>query len=323
MAVFVFLVIAAGVALFVTAASAYRRELRLASLRSSQGALALQTHLGRVEYASRGRGPAVLVIHGTSGGHDQGLDIAGALSGAGYRVVAPSRFGYLGSETVAEANPERQADAYVALLEALDGTPAAAVIGISAGSPSAAVFALRYPQLCKCLILIVPAFPGTGGALGTTPGRGARLLIAMFLRSDFVFWLMCRVFPSMSASTILATERACLAAASPKEQARAAQILRHMLPITRRRAGILLDVEWFSRGAAPRVHELAVPLMAISCEDDRLGTARTAQEAARAAPSGRSILYPSGGHILVDRHDDALKKVVEFIAESAKPARQN
>ncbi|HKQ95193.1 MAG TPA: alpha/beta fold hydrolase, partial [Aestuariivirgaceae bacterium] len=297
--------------------SAYRRDMHLAALRSSQGALAMQTQLGRVEYAAQGRGPAVLVVHGTSGGFDQGLDIAGALAGAGFRVVAPSRFGYLGSEAVVVADPERQAEAYAELLEALDATPAA-VIGVSAGSPSATAFALRFPWLCQCLVLIVPAFPGTGGALRTTPGRVEQMLIGMLLRSNFVFWLMGRLFPSISASTILATERACLAAASTEERARADRILRHMLPVTRRRAGIQLDIEWFSRGTAPPFDELNVPLLAISCEDDRLGTAKTAREAVRAAPSGRSILYPRGGHILLGHHGEALSEVIAFITESSK-----
>jgi pimeloyl-ACP methyl ester carboxylesterase len=91
-----------------------------------------------------------------------------------------------------------------------------------------------------------------------------------------------------------------------------------MMPVTRRRAGVLLDIEWFSNGAAPPFHQLAVPLLAISCEDDRLGTARTAREAVRAAPSGRSILYPRGGHILLGRHGDALTEAIAFIVESGK-----
>jgi pimeloyl-ACP methyl ester carboxylesterase len=144
------------------------------------------------------------------------------------------------------------------------------------------------------------------------------LLIGVLLRSDVLFWLASRLFPSIAASTILATERACLAAASPEERARATGILRHMLPVTRRRAGILLDIEWFSRGSTPPLHQLAVPLLTISCEDDRLGTAQTAREAVRAAPSGRAIVYPTGGHILLDRHGDALREVVAFIAESGK-----
>jgi pimeloyl-ACP methyl ester carboxylesterase len=318
MAVLVFLVLAAGGALLVAAASAYRRDLRLAALRSSQGALVMQTQLGRVEYAAQGHGPAVLVIHGTSGGYDQGLDIAGALAGAGFRVIAPSRFGYLGSDAAATADPDRQAEAYAVLLEALDATPAT-VIGVSAGSPSATAFALLYPRLCQGLVLIVPAFPGTGGTLRTTPGRVERMLIGMLLRSDLAFWLASRLFPSISASIILATERACLADAAPEERARAARILRHMLPVTRRRAGILLDIDWFSNGTAPPLHRLTVPLLAISCEDDRLGTARTAREAVRAAPSGRSILYPRGGHILLGRHGDALTEVIAFIDESGRP----
>jgi dienelactone hydrolase len=38
------------------------------------------------------------MIHGTGGGFDQGLLFARRLVDAGYRVIAPSRFGYLRSD---------------------------------------------------------------------------------------------------------------------------------------------------------------------------------------------------------------------------------
>ena len=53
------------------------------------------TSLGPVEYVEAGGGPPVLFVHGSPGGSDQGALMGGFLAKAGFRVIAPSRPGYL------------------------------------------------------------------------------------------------------------------------------------------------------------------------------------------------------------------------------------
>jgi pimeloyl-ACP methyl ester carboxylesterase len=67
------------------------------------------------------------------------------------RVIAPSRFGYLGSSVPPEATPAAQADAFVALLDALDISQID-VIGLSAGTTSALQLGLRHPEKVKDLL---------------------------------------------------------------------------------------------------------------------------------------------------------------------------
>src|SRR5262249_25960266 len=137
------------------------------------GSLLAQTPCGPIEYAIAGEGAPVLVVHGAGGGIDQGMDAAKGLAAAGFRVVAVSRLGYLRTPLPATASPEPQADAHACLLDAL-GIGRAAVIGASAGAPSSMQFALRHPQRCSALVLLVPAafVPRPGGAPSlTTPER--------------------------------------------------------------------------------------------------------------------------------------------------------
>ena len=76
----------------------YRKELDRAR-KSVRGAGRLvSTNLGPIEYAETGSGAALLSIHGAGGGFDQGLAMAAALVGDGFRVLAPSRFGDLGAQ---------------------------------------------------------------------------------------------------------------------------------------------------------------------------------------------------------------------------------
>jgi 2-hydroxy-6-oxonona-2,4-dienedioate hydrolase len=107
----------------------------------------VKTRCGPIEYVDIGTGPAILVVHGAGGGFDQGIEFAEPIAKAGYRVVAMSRFGYLQTPMPVDASPAAQADAHVALLDAL-GIHRTAVLGASAGAPSAMQFVLRHADRC-------------------------------------------------------------------------------------------------------------------------------------------------------------------------------
>jgi pimeloyl-ACP methyl ester carboxylesterase len=74
---------------------------------------------GAVEYAEQGHGEPVLVVHGIFHNCVRGLLSVRDLV-PDRRVIAPSRFGYLGSSMPPNAKPAQQADAFASLLDALD-----------------------------------------------------------------------------------------------------------------------------------------------------------------------------------------------------------
>ena len=133
----------------------YRLDLAAAEERLTGRSKVIETPQGRLEYAEQGTGSPLLMIHGTGGGFDQGLLFAGDLHERGFRVIAPSRFGYLQSAPEPIA-PDLQADAFATLLDKLD-VEDAVVVGGSAGANFAAAFALRHPERCRALVLLVPA----------------------------------------------------------------------------------------------------------------------------------------------------------------------
>ncbi|RJR41221.1 MAG: alpha/beta hydrolase [Deltaproteobacteria bacterium] len=113
----------------------------------------IQTAAGPVEYAERGQGPALLAVHGGPGGCDQGLGLGEFFRVNGFKIIAPSRPGYLGTPLDTGRTPEEQADALAALLDALqiDKIP---VIAASAGGPSSYLLAARHPEKVSCLLEI-------------------------------------------------------------------------------------------------------------------------------------------------------------------------
>ena len=313
-----------AVALGVGVGSSYRDAIDRARERSTAGSSMAQTACGPIEYAVAGTGPPVLAIHGAGGGFDQGLDIGGAAVEAGFRVIAPSRFGYLRTPLPAEASAATQADAYACLLDALE-VPRAAVIGVSAGGPSAMQLALRHPERTSALVLLVPAAyvprPGDAPSL-TTPPR-TPVIFDTALKFDFLFWAAMRVAPETMQSSVLATPPELLRAASAEEQARAAVILEHILPVSSRRLGLLNDAAVVGRLERYELEKIVAPTLVISLEDDLYGTYEPARYTAAHIPGARFVGYPTGGHVWVGHHGDVISEITRFLrdAETADAAR--
>lgn len=111
--------------------------------------LNLQTAMtdhGQVEYDMYGtQGPVVLSIHGGFGGADQGRLFASWLQDDGFRILSPSRPGYMGTPLESGRTYDEQADLLIALLDYLN-IDKVALLSYSAGSPLAYSLATRYPD---------------------------------------------------------------------------------------------------------------------------------------------------------------------------------
>ena len=306
-----------GISAFVYAA--YRRDIRAAHMRIASGSLVAETRGGLIEYAIAGDGPPVLLVHGAGGGYDQGLDLGEPLVARGLRVIAMSRFGYLRTPLPLDASAAAQADAHACLLDVL-GIPRVAVMAASAGAPSAMQFALRHPERCRALVLLVPAAyaPRPGGASAVTPPMKAmpawaRYLFDLALRSNFIFWTAQRVSRASMIRTILGTPPDVVEHASAAEQARVATVLEHILPIAPRRAGLLNDAAVISSLERFDLERIVVPTLAISAADCLYGTFEGARYTAEHVPGARFVGYATGGHLCVDHQDEVVSTIVAFV----------
>jgi 2-hydroxy-6-oxonona-2,4-dienedioate hydrolase len=292
----------------------YQRDIQQAHDRIANGSQLAQTLCGPVEYAIAGNGPPVLVVHGAGGGFDQGLDFAAPLFGSGYRLIAPSRFGYLRTPLPADASPPAQADAHACLLDAL-GIGRVVVFGGSAGAPSSLQFALRHPKRISALILLVPAayVPRPGGAPPVTPPRGVAVLIDMGLKSDFLFWAASRLARQSVIRAVLGTPPDVLERASPAEQASVQQVLDHILPISQRRLGLLNESAVIPALPRYELEKIIVPTLTISFADDLYGTYDVARYTAEQIRGARFVGYPNGGHLGVGHEQDVMDEIARFL----------
>ena len=292
----------------------YRQEMRELEARVEGRSRLSETSFGVIEYASFGEGEPVLVIHGSGGGFDQGLEFAGPLADYGYRLIAPSRFGYLRSPAPEGLSIEYQADAYVDLLDHL-ALEKVVVFGGSAGALSAMQFAIRHPERCEALVLLVPASyaPDRRPGESAAEGRFAEAAMMTVLRSDFLFWGGIRLAPDTMTRLILATEPAVVRSTSPREQARVRDALRHILPVSRRAEGILFDSRTAGNPPPMALEKIVCPVLAISAEDDLYGTAASARHVAASVADGTLQVHSRGGHLLVGHEDAVWQSVAAFI----------
>ena len=300
-----------------------RRDLARERARVAGSTIA-ETRCGPIEYGSAGQGPVVLAVHGAGGGWDQGLDLARWLAPRGYRVVAPSRFGYLRTPVppdTSAASAEAQADAHACLLDSL-GIARAAVIGVSAGGPSALQFAIRHPDRCAALILMVPAAyaPRPGGAPSVKSPSGVPALFDTALRSDFLFWILTRPLRRTAIHTILGTPTDVVARASDSEKARVDLMLRHILPVTPRRRGLVNDAAVVSSIRRYDLEAISAPTLVVSAEDCGYGTWEPARYTAAHIRGARFLGYPTGGHLLVGHEQEIEAEISVFLQRVIAPA---
>lgn len=292
---------------------AYRTDLAAERERIAHASLIAQTPCGPIEYAVQGRGPPVLVVHGAGGGFDQGLLIGQDLVRNGYRVIAVSRFGYLGTPLPSDGSAAAQADAHACLLDALriDRLP---VMGASAGAPSAMQLAIRHPERVSAMILLVPAayLPGAKG-VGAQPPPGLEIIFNTALRWDFPFWAASHVARKTLIHRMLGTPPELLPTGSEAERVYVNAMLDAVLPVSLRREGLVNDGKITT--AMPRydLERVRAPTLIISARDDLYGTYERARYTASRIPGARFIGYTRGGHLLVGHADETREAILELL----------
>jgi pimeloyl-ACP methyl ester carboxylesterase len=261
-----------------------------------------------VEYAQRGTGPPLLVSHGIFGGFDAALHHADTYAGDGFRVIAPSRFGYLGSTMPADATVAGQVDAYAALLDHL-GVDRAALFAFSAGSVSALRFALRYPDRTAALVI------GSGHYPQRHHKVPASLLEAVY--NDRVFWALNTFLPRRLWGFAAGLSNSYVPSAAEERTIRA--VMEALFPIAPRRKGAVFDtvVSEPDVDTYP-LENITVPTLIVHAADDTLARYEPVPPAARRIPGVRLLTIERGGHLLLGAEDRVRAEIAGFVRSHAQ-----
>lgn len=247
---------------------------------------------GDMSYVDKGSGEVILSVHGIFGGYDQAFDTCKDFA-SGYRILAPSRFGYLGSAILGSGTPAEQAAAYVELLEQLK-IDKVFVLATSAGGSIAIRFALDYPERTKGLILYCSAMPPA-----TKPVKYAEYAgPPAFLCNDYAVFLMNPLFEpvmGMDSSTIYG-----------------------MLPVGERKMGVILDASITNPDMARnfdsyRIEDIQMPTLILHAKDDKMASFEDVKKALDRFPNCTLVSFETGGHLMTGHEAEVKKAVMEFI----------
>lgn len=252
---------------------------------------------GNMIYVDEGSGEALLSVHGIFGGYDQAFDTCKDFV-SDFRIIAPSRFGYLGSDISGKGTPAEQAAAYVELLDRLD-IDKVYLVATSAGGSIAIRFALDYPERTKGLILYCSAMPPAEKPEKYAEYAGP----PAFLCNDYSMFLLSPLFEpimGMAPSTIYS-----------------------MLPVGERKNGVILDASVTNPDMARNfesynIEELRVPTLIIHAKDDRLADYGDVEKALSRFPDCTLVSFETGGHLMTGHSEELKKAVFDFIGKQFK-----
>ncbi len=272
---------------------------------------------GRIEYDLVGKGPTILVSHGTLGGFDQGLAIAALFDHDKFRFLPVSRAGYLRSTPETGRTPDEQAHAYAELLDH-EGIDKVALLGVSGGALAAIRFAQNYPDRCFCLVLLsaIVAKPPPMPAFFRTMIRFQDVM----MRVDPLWRLAYKFGLKQLVSSNGLTPDQTNQVLQDAHLRRVVQgIYQPITSASRRRGGMRLDHEQINALPEAPNYALNGPVFIGHAANDPLAPVAQARELAAGLPHAIFVELPDGGHIFFVVHSSQLIPQIEWFLTTNAP----
>ncbi|NLL84589.1 MAG: alpha/beta hydrolase [Lentisphaerae bacterium] len=249
---------------------------------------------GNVTYLDEGEGEIILSVHGIFGGYDQAYETVKARKSTN-RLIAPSRFGYLGSDIKGDGSPKAQADAFAELLDFLD-IDSVFVLATSAGGTPAIRFALDYPERVKGLVLFCSAMPPAEEPESYVQYQGP----PKALISDFAMYLISPLFKPLMGLPPSTVE--------------------DIQPVSKRKAGVILDGEQTNPDMERHfdqypIESLKMPILILHAKDDSVASFDKTRLAVPRFPNCTFVAFEDGGHMMAGHEQEINEALDQFLSD--------
>ena len=305
MAMDIFLIIVVSlIALFVS----YYRFFKFSLVNDLNGHSKIaETKLGPIEYKIIGdKGPILMSIHGSPGGHDQNI-----ISSDAFRILILSRPGYLRTPLGVGKTPAEQATAYSELLDVL-GIQKVVVMGISGGGPSSMEFAAKFPEKTLGLIAF-EAVSYSEDYANKFPDDES-----MMNGSDFSMWAglysMSFLGTKTKAAMMLPNPKNRIRLTSnPKNVAKLKSMEWSIWPMSLRREGVVNDYQQFANLSIP-FEKINAPTLAIHGNEDINVDLAHARELIQKVQGSELRIIDEGDHMMMFTHAEEIDSLIkEFV----------
>ena len=281
------------------------------------------TARGPLEYVETGTGHPVLALHGAMGGHDQSLLLGRTIGEAGYRYIAVSRPGYLGTPLRAGRSPEDQADLFAEALDAL-GVRSAAVMAVSGGGPSAIQFAVRHPDRCAALVLVSTC----GGRIDTPIPLSFHLTKQLMRWSWFAETMRRKAARDPAGAAARSIEDPSVRARTLADP-EAGPLFRELLLSTLDRPALRLpgtenDIAVTRATADYPLERITTPVLVVHGTADRVVPYEHAQVLATRIRGAELLTIERGEHVAIFTHRETVRaRVTRFLRQHATPGGES
>jgi 2-hydroxy-6-oxonona-2,4-dienedioate hydrolase len=292
-------------AVCVFVAASFFIDMRRSYARIEGRSTIIPSPFGNIEYTEGGSGLPVLVVHGGGGGFDQGELLVDAVLGHDFHWIAPSRFGYLGSDLPAGATWDDQAHALAFLLDHL-GIERVAVVALSQGGPSALMLAVLHPDRVSSLTCLSCGVAPSTSVDQAEANRKGNMLRSVFAH-DHRYWPVAKFFKPQLMG-MLGASRSVVAELTPEQRDMVVHLIDYMNPAGPRAAGVVMDNEVPLPGE--RIRAIRAPTLIVHAQDDLLQLYHNAEFAAATIPNARLMSFERGGHVLVLVERDSIGAAV-------------
>lgn len=290
-----------------------------------------KTSAGDVEFARRGAGRPVLVIHDALGGFDQGIALAPFLDSGEFETISISRPGYLRTPLATGLLPENQADAAAALLQSLS-IPRVSIVAFGWGAPAAVQLAARHPDRVQSLALVAPVL----SALQPTPEFPPFPQAAnAALSGDVGAWLFHKEAQEQPARALEQTYKltangspadrsawADFVSSDPTQLENFRNLALSLSPLSQRETGIRNDILQIRALPDLPLEKISAPLLVLFGGLDKAVPLATSEAARARLPASASVqIIPDAGHLvfLGRGGPTAAARLMEFLGKNSGP----
>ncbi|WP_105615217.1 alpha/beta fold hydrolase [Vallitalea okinawensis] len=291
----------------------YEKWFHMMKEQAYKDAQYLHTERGSIHYTDIGKGPVILHSHGSPAGADIGPVFLKDFTQQGYRVVTPSRPGFLGTDLALGKSIEEQADFFKNFLDKLK-IKKVFVHAWSAGGPPAIAFALKYPEYVNGLIL----FCAVSHRWVHKITKFEKMMLSN--RGIWMLWNMSRVFKSSFRKK--SAEELGVDYNYVKENDERLALLDNFFEMTAppslRNIGSFNDIKNYSEMKEFDFSNVKVPTLILFSPSDNQIPVSNGDLPAEGIKGAEYIRFTHGGHMpMIDREAELVnRKMLKFMEEN-------